>query len=107
MMSGERSYEIPLPDGGAIRIRRTSERGRILAFTVQYEIPVGEDNFPIVRYDAAHGFAHRDLLDWQGNVIEKRAMPSWMSFNDALTSAEEDLKTNAATYRAAFLRNRS
>ena len=65
----EKDYEIDLDEGGVIRVRRTNERGRIIAFTAQNE-PFIEGRFrPAVRYDTAHGRAHRDPLDWNSRPI--------------------------------------
>lgn len=44
------------------------------------------------RYDTAHGFAHRDLLNKHG-MVEKTPLFN-QYYNDALTFAERDLKTN-------------
>ena len=104
----ERAYDIELEEGGFIRIRRTSIRGRIIAFTAQYE-PLIEGRFrPAVRYDTAHGRAHRDTLDWNGRPIRslKKWLPESMDFIEAFTFAEQDLKTNWREYLAGFLRRR-
>ena len=104
----EKEYEINLDEGGVIRVRRSSIRGRIIAFTVQYE-PLVEGRFlPAVRYDTAHGRAHRDTLDWRGRPIPslKEWLPASMDFNEAFTFAEQDLKTKWPEYLAAFLRRR-
>jgi len=47
---------------------------------------------PVVRYDTAHGFAHRDLLDIKGRV--KKTPLFNQDYNDALSFAESDLKAN-------------
>ncbi|MDL1964286.1 MAG: hypothetical protein LWW98_08155 [Deltaproteobacteria bacterium] len=38
-------------------------------FRVQYETKINQIWYPVVRYDTAHGFAHRDLLNLR-NVDE-------------------------------------
>ncbi len=68
---------------------------------VQYEIRIGAEWYPVVRYDTAHGFAHQDILHWQGPA-EKRALPS-SDYNLALSFAEEDLRRNWKIYRERFL----
>lgn len=99
----ERDYDIPLATGDVIRSRFTSVRGQIQKFTVQLEVFADDEFRPAVRYDTAHGFAHRDLLDWHGNVIDKEPLPEWMSLNEALTYAQQQLRSNAEAYRTAFL----
>lgn len=72
-MANEEDYFIPLPGtADSIRVRRTTERGQTLAFTVQYEPWVDGAHRPAVRYDTAHGFAHRDILDWDGVAVKDR-----------------------------------
>ena len=54
-----------LLDGhNALRVRFEIEQGQILEFVVQLEclFSVSERWMPVVRYDTAHAFAHRDLL---------------------------------------------
>lgn len=44
------------------------ERGKIIFFRVQYETKVKDTWYPVVRYDTTHGFAHRDLMNIEGEV---------------------------------------
>jgi hypothetical protein len=77
-----------------------SRKGRSFFFRVQYETKIGNQWHPVVRYDTAHGFSHRDLLDIFGNT--KKTPLLNQDFNDALTFAENDLKTNWSLYKRAF-----
>ena len=77
---------------------------RIVFFRLQLEILVGEKWMPVVRYDTAHGYAHRDLLDKRGHAIKTPLFNQ--DLNDALTFAENDLKTNWVSYRERFLEGR-
>jgi len=77
------------------------ERGKIVFFRIQYETRIDEQWHPVVRYDTAHGFAHRDLLGIDGSVVKTPLFNQ--DFNDALTFAESDLKTNWEHYRKRFL----
>ena len=54
----------------------------------------------MVRYDTAHGFAHRDLLNIKGEVIKTPLFNQ--DFNDSLTFSESDLKTNWESYKRNF-----
>ena len=55
----------------------------------------------MVRYDTEHGFAHRDLLDINGN---KQKTPMFTKdYNEALTFAEYDIKSNWKMYKQGFL----
>jgi len=77
------------------------ERGRIVFSRVQYETKIRDRWFPIVRYDTTHGYAHRDLLNIRGDV-EKTPLFN-QDYNDALTFAENDLKSNWFYYKKRFL----
>ena len=49
-------------------------KGRIVFFRIQLETLVGEKWMPVVRYDTAHGFVHRDLLDKRGYAMQDAAL---------------------------------
>jgi len=94
-------YVIRLSSCDRYRHRHVRVRNRIVFFRVQLETLLGEKWMPVVRYDTAHGFVHRDLLDNKGNVIKTPLFNQ--ELNDALTFAENDLKTNWPSYRKRFL----
>src|SRR4030042_794599 len=72
-------------------------KGNVLSFVVQYEIRLEGKWFPVVRYDTEHGFAHRDLLDKNGN---KQKTPMFtQDYNEALTFAEYDIRSNWKIYK--------
>lgn len=77
------------------------ERGKIVFFRVQYETEINDVWYPVVRYDTAHGFAHRDLMSLKGSV--KKTPLFNQDYNDALTFAENDLKSNLKYYKKRFL----
>lgn len=96
----EKTYPIFLARGDMIRVRWTSAHGEIITFTVQLELLIEGQFYPVERYDSAHGRAHRDSLDWSGHPIRelKHWLPSSMTFNEALPFATEDFKVNSAAY---------
>lgn len=74
--------------------------GIVTGFVVQYEALIENEWRPVVRYDTAHGFAHRDLLH-PGGDTEKQ--PLYLpSLNLALTFAIQDLKMLWTRYRAGY-----
>ena len=95
-----------VPDQGTIRTRMRRRGAVVVAFTVQFKVWTDGAWRPAVRYDAAHGHAHRDILDWDGRVIDKLWLSARLSLNEALTTGERDLIANAATYREDFLRRK-
>lgn len=94
----------PLDDEGLewIRYRFTTERGQVATFTIQYETPVGEETMPVVRYDNAHGYPHRDQIDRRGRIIEKSPLPGAPTPREALQSGECDILENWQRYRRRF-----
>ena len=69
----DKEYEVQLDDTELewLRVRIRTEGGRVTAFTAQYETTYENGRVAVVRYDKAHGFCHRDLLDRRGNEIRK------------------------------------
>ncbi len=100
-MEKRAEYVIRLGAGARYRHLHVRVRERIVFFRVQLETRVGGVWLPVVRYDTAHGFAHRDLLDQKGRA-EKTPLFN-QDLNDALTFAEKDLKTNWRYYKQRFL----
>ena len=91
-----------LDDDNALRARFELERGRIIKFMVQLECRFGDDAgwVPIVRYDTAHGFAHCDKLH-PYEAATKIEMAT-RDYNEALTTAMDDLVNNWRTYRRRY-----
>ncbi len=77
-----------------------TQRGKITEFAVQLEVLVRGEWKPVIRYDCAHDFAHRDLYDLKG---EWRKEDLQMSYEDALTFADDDIDDNWEVYRERFL----
>lgn len=84
-----------------IRNEFESERGHVFRFVVQLETWIDEVWYPVVRYDTAHGFAHKDLLTPSGR--QQKTFLSGMSFNEALTFAQHDIQMNWQKYLTQFL----
>jgi len=80
-----------------LRVNAKKEKGEILEFVVQYEALISEDWKPIVRYDTAHGFAHKDIMRADGEVIKQPLF--FESYNLAFTYATIDMKANWKKYR--------
>ena len=99
----ERDYELELGPKDWMRVRIVTERGKVVDFLVQYETLIGESYRAVVRYDCSHGFAHRDLLNRRGDVIDKWAFPEDMDFKECLAHADQDLRTNWKRYKQWFI----
>ena len=69
---------------------------------VQLEVEVEKGVWkPVVRYDCAHNFAHRDRYNLKGDR-EKEA--SELSYADSLDLADKDINDNWDIYQERFLR---
>jgi len=99
---GEKSFVVPLgkSDCDRYRLYCVTEKGHVVVFRVQYEALIDGEWRPIVRYDTAHGFPHRDLLH-PNRPEEKMEYPGW-SNAEVLTLGQEDIKRNWQTYRAQY-----
>ncbi|HKG26082.1 MAG TPA: hypothetical protein VKB09_10570 [Thermomicrobiales bacterium] len=92
-------------NGDVMRVSFASERGVVLRYVVQLEVYVDGRYYPAVRYDSAHDYPHRDVLDWEGQVVDK----IWLSpvtDDQALTAAIEAVARDWPTYREDFLRRK-
>jgi len=101
---GETTYVIDLtPDGeNRYRHRHVLEKDLIVEFSVQYEAYLEGRWHPIVRYDCAHGFAHRDLIHPDGT--ESKTDFRYWDHAQVLTYGERDLKENWRSYRGHYVK---
>lgn len=83
-----------------LRVSAKKQKGEILEFMIQYETFIGELWHPIIRYDTAHGFAHRDRI-WPSGIVDKHPL-FFENYNLAFTFATLDLKANWGSYRKAY-----
>jgi hypothetical protein len=96
----EKEFTVPLDADARMQVRHQIDRGQIRAFTVQLEVLYKNQWTPVVRYDTAHGFAHRDLYTRSGRQFKT---PLGMDFNQARTFAQRDILMNWQDYRRIFL----
>jgi hypothetical protein len=95
-------YVVPSGLDGRRRVRHVKTGGKITEFVVQYEIFVDGQWYPVVRYDTAHGYAHRDLLHADGRKEKTTLM--FKDLNLCLTYAEHDLRLNWRNYSDQYLK---
>lgn len=94
-----------LSDRARIRSRaRFGHRGDILRFTLQLEYLANDEWLPVVRFDSAHGEAHVDYLDPQGEEYHKVWLGIGPPYNQVFTLAEAELKTRYDVFVEEFLR---
>lgn len=73
----------------------------VIKFVVQFETFIDNNWRPVIRYDTAHGFAHKDVLNFKGKVIEKIEMTE-IDYKQALQIANIDIETNWKKYKEKF-----
>ena len=83
-----------------LRVIARKDKGEILEFVAQYETLILGEWRPVVRYDTAHGFAHRDVIRANGEVVKQPLF--FESFNLALTFSTLDLKMNWRQYKESL-----
>jgi len=98
----ERGFVVEFTVANVMHLRFVTERGRVVEFAVQYEANVDGVWYRVMRYDSAHGYPHRDVLDPQGNTVQKE--PVNLSYAEAFTFAYDDIEANWPRYREEFLR---
>lgn len=97
-----KSYIYMLTDEDRKRHEHVVEKGEIKGFVVQYETKINDKWLPVVRFDTAHGYAHKDLLN-PGGTKEKTLMGD-VSYNELLSQADKDINQNWPRYKERFLR---
>jgi len=90
-----------LSDQDRKRHEHLTEKGRVLGFVVQYETRVKNKWMPVVRYDTAHGFSHKDLIDPDGS--KEKILIGAVELSEALTFADNDINENWKRYKDRFL----
>lgn len=101
-MVKERTFIAMLTPNDRYRHNHLRVKGAVVGFVVQYETKIEGTWFPVVRYDTRHGFAHRDVLDKKGN---QNKTPIFVdSYNEALTFAEYDIRSNWKLYKQQFMK---
>ena len=69
---------------------------------VQLEVEVEDGVWkPVIRYDCAHNFSHRDRYNLKGDH-DKEEIP--LSYTDSLDCADKDINGNWDIYQERFLR---
>lgn len=83
-----------------IRVRLKTQKNELLDVVYQYESFINDKWEPIVRYDCAHGFFHKDVLYPNGNK-EKTAM-AFDSLKSASQYAAQDIKDRWEWYKERY-----
>jgi hypothetical protein len=100
----EKEFELFLDKNGVerLRVRMKIENGELIDVVFQYESFVENKWYPIVRYDCAHGFFHRDTMKPNGD--KEKQVIEIPNLKDAAKYAEQDLKDRWEWYRERFIK---
>jgi hypothetical protein len=85
-----------------IRIHFKKDKGQVLDVMLQYETIINKKWIAIVRYDCAHGFFHRDLLQPNGDKEKKVIDIPNLKFG--FTFARQDLEDKWEWYKEQYLK---
>ena len=90
-----------LTDKDRKRHEHLTDKGKVIEFVVQYETLFENKWVPIVRYDTAHGYAHKDLMNPDGS--KEQMFLGIVDLNNALTLADIDINENWERYKERYL----
>ena len=91
-----------LSDKDRKRHEHIIDRGKVRGFVIQYEFFTKNKWIPVVRYDTAHGYAHKDLINPNGS--KEKILLGKVDLNEALSLADKDISENWERYRDRYLR---
>ena len=97
---GDKEYIIPYSENARKRHYHKTKKGKVVKFVVQLEIEYEGNWKGVVRYDCAHGYAHRDSYNLRGEQEKEKLH---LGFEDALDLADDDIDDNWEIYRYRFL----
>jgi hypothetical protein len=98
-MESIREREEHLTHQDRLRIKFVVEHGKVSSIDlVHYEAELSGHWWPVVRYDMAHGYLHRDVMTPEGTIAEKHEVP-YKKLGEALTIAIDELHRQWSFYR--------
>jgi hypothetical protein len=89
-------------DLNRIRVRLITESGKLTDVMYQFESFINKKWVAIVRYDCAHGFFHRDII--QPNGDKEKQLIEMDSLKSASKYAEQDIKDRWEWYRERYIK---
>ncbi len=95
-------FIVNLDFGCRWRHHHASFKNQVIGFVTQLEIFFNGKWYPVVRYDTAHGYAHRDIIHYSGKADKSPFL--FTDYADALNFAQSDIKLNWKKYREKFFK---
>jgi hypothetical protein len=97
----EKEYLILLDVDARKRHYHITETGKVVKFVVQLEVKWEGVWMPILRYDCAHDYAHKDSYNLKG---KSKKISLYMDYQEALIFSDDDINENWQVYRKKYLR---
>ena len=102
---GSKEILIQVKWDARLRLRIFREKGRgITGFVSQLELFFKNKWTPVIRYDTAHGFVHKDVYSLLGKQKRKERI-SIKNLKEAVKYADRDLRKNYEEYIEKFKRD--
>jgi hypothetical protein len=100
----EKEFELFLDKNSheRLRVRLKLDKRVLVDVVFQYESFIDGKWFPIVRYDCAHGFFHRDTMKPNGD--KEKHIIEFEDLKTAAKYAEQDLKDRWEWYKERFVK---
>ena len=98
---GEKEYVIPYSKDARKRHYHHTSKGKVVGFVVQLEVLFDNGWREVIRYDCAHGYAHRDSYCIHGKQTKEELC---LTFEETLTFADDDIDGNWESYKKKFLK---
>ncbi|MDZ7699083.1 MAG: hypothetical protein U5R49_19850 [Deltaproteobacteria bacterium] len=96
-----KEYVYILSDTDRKRHIHTRDGKKITDFMVQYEVLIQGKWLPVVRYDTAHGYAHKDIINPDGS--KQKVILGEYGYEEALTIADLDVNQNWQAYKSRYM----
>jgi hypothetical protein len=93
---------LDIQDLNRLSVRLTTENGELIDVMYQFESFINNKWVAIVRYDCAHGYFHRDVI--QPNGDKEKQLIEMDSLKSASKYAEQDLKDRWEWYRESYIK---
>ena len=98
---------IPISENARLRLKLFRKRIKgLVNFVNQLEICYKGKWQPVVRYNCAHGFVHRDIYSPTGKQKRKEILGKFKNLKEAVILSDKDLRNNYEDYIERFKRNK-
>jgi len=85
-----------------LRVKLDINKGKVIDVVFQYETEIDGKWKPIVRYDCAHGYFHKDIISPNGS--QEKQLISIKNLLDASSYAEQDIKDRWEWYKEKYFK---